>query len=332
MRQGDALSVHSAECCDAQRRGGRYPVREHALSNSDANGAGRRWELPGAQWYPVLEGECDMRVPQVSERIKEAPAHALRGVFAGIGQLLLITDKLRNKASHQDVSHARTPVASKTVTDTTVTSSAGRDAGTAPVDTAAAPAAATAAPAAPAPASAETVAEGEAVTAEPVASKPAARPRRTAAKPVTGKPVTAKPPAKPATAKPVTPRRTAAKAAAAEAAESAGEAPKPPRRQSPRNFDKTGNVRVLGDKAAGAAPAPERTAAAAEPAAATEPTAAAAPLPNYDELSVASLRARLRNLDVAQVRQLAEYERAHTARADVLSMFERRIAKLEAEA
>src|SRR6185436_13009619 len=178
MRQGDALGVHSAECCDAQRRGGRYPVREHALSNSDADGAGRRWELPGAQWYPVLEGECDMRVPQVSERIKEAPAHALRGVFAGIGQLLLITDNLRNKASHQDVPHARTPVASKSVTDTTVTSPAGRDAKTAPADAAAAPpaAAATAAPAAPAaaaaapaaapaPAPAEAVAEGEAVTA-----------------------------------------------------------------------------------------------------------------------------------------------------------------------
>ena len=38
-----------------------------------------------------------MRVPQVSERIKEAPAQALRGVFAGIGQLLLVTDKLRHK-------------------------------------------------------------------------------------------------------------------------------------------------------------------------------------------------------------------------------------------
>ena len=38
-----------------------------------------------------------MRVPQVSDRVKEAPAQALRGVFAGIGQLLLITDKLRNK-------------------------------------------------------------------------------------------------------------------------------------------------------------------------------------------------------------------------------------------
>ena len=273
-----------------------------------------------------------MRVPQVSERIKEAPAHALRGVFAGIGQLLLITDKLRNKASHQDVPQARTPVASKTVTDTAVTSRAGRDAETAPVEAAAAPAAATAAPSAPAPA--EAVAEGEAVTAEPVPAKPAARPRRTAAKPVTGKPVTAKPPAKPATAKPVTPRRTAAKAAAAEAAESAGEAvPKPPKRQSPRDFDKTGNVRVLGEKADSpvASAAPAAATAAPEPSAAPEP-AAAAPLPNYDELSVASLRARLRNLDVAQVRQLAEYERAHAARADVLSMFERRIAKLEAEA
>src|ERR1700759_5878438 len=100
---------------------------------------------PGAMWYPVLEGECDMRVPQVSARIKEAPAPALRGVFAGIGQLLLITDKLRNKASHQDVPHARTPVASGTVTDTTVTSPAGRGAGTAPA--AAAPAGPAAAPA-----------------------------------------------------------------------------------------------------------------------------------------------------------------------------------------
>src|SRR5882672_2798168 len=100
---------------------------------------------PGAQWYPVLEGECDMRVPQVSERIKEAPAQALRGVFAGIGQLLLITDKLRNKASHQDVPQARTPGASETVTDTSVTSPAGQGA-----KTAAAPASATAANAGPA--------------------------------------------------------------------------------------------------------------------------------------------------------------------------------------
>src|SRR5260370_1339802 len=84
---------------------------------------------PGATWYPVLEGECDMRVPQVSERIKEAPAQALRGVFAGIGQLLLITDKLRNKASHQAVPRARAPGAAETVTDPIATSPPGRTAG-----------------------------------------------------------------------------------------------------------------------------------------------------------------------------------------------------------
>jgi len=61
-----------------------------------------------------------------------------------------------------------------------------------------------------------------------------------------------------------------------------------------------------------------------------EAGAAEAPLPNYGELSVASLRARLRNLDIGQVRELAEYEKAHAGRADVIAMFERRIAKLEA--
>jgi hypothetical protein len=306
-----------------------------------------------------------MRVPQVSERIKEAPAQALRGVFAGIGQLLLITDKLRNKASHQDVPRARTPGPSETVTDTTVTSPTGHGAGTAAAPAGAAggeagpalvdagpTAEAAAAPAASAPAAsvpaaaaatpAEAVTESEAVIAETAPARPATT-RRTTVKPVANKPVTAKPPAKPATAKPATakpttPRRTAAKAAAAEAAEAAGDAvPRPPKRQSSRNFDKTGNVRVLGNEAEIPAPepaaaAPEPATAAPEPVAAAEPAATAAPLPNYDELSVASLRARLRNLDAAQVKELAEYERAHAARADVLTMFERRIAKLEAEA
>jgi hypothetical protein len=203
-----------------------------------------------------------MRVPQVSERIKEAPAQALRGVFAGIGQLLLITDKIRNKASHQDVPRATTPRTSGTVPDAAVTSPAGQDAGT------------------------------------------AAPPAETAA-------------AKPVTAKPPTARRATVKAAAADSAVSAGEAPKPPKRQSARDLDKTGNVRLIDGETPGAA---------------VRAAPGAPPLPNYDELSVASLRARLRNLDVTQVRQLAEYERAHAARAEVLTMFERRIAKLEAEA
>src|SRR5579872_554960 len=43
-----------------------------------------------------------MRVPQVTERIKEAPVVVLRGMLAGIGQVLLITDKLRNKTAPED--------------------------------------------------------------------------------------------------------------------------------------------------------------------------------------------------------------------------------------
>src|ERR1700685_1263559 len=56
-----------------------------------------------------------LRAPQVSDRIREAPAQALRGVFAGIGQLLLITDKLRNKPpASQQVPQARAPEPSET--------------------------------------------------------------------------------------------------------------------------------------------------------------------------------------------------------------------------
>ena len=231
-----------------------------------------------------------MRVPQVSERIKEAPAQALRGVFAGIGQLLLITDKLRNKPSaDQDVLRARTPQASETITDTRVTVPGDQGAGTDAAEPAAAAAAAASAPAAAAAsAPAEAVSGGEtaeAAEAAPVAAGPGG--------------------AGPGEAAPA----------------------KPPKRQSSRDFDKTGNVRLLGDGT-------DSTArdAAAPGAAAPGPAGAGAPIPNYDELSVPSLRARLRNLDVTQVRQLAEYERAHAARADVLTMLERRIAKLEAEA
>ena len=295
-----------------------------------------------------------MRVPQVSERIKEAPAQALRGVFAGIGQLLLITDKLRNKTpADQDVPRARTPEAPAKAT---VTSPAGQRGQTATAPAEPAPAEPTpgkpaaAEPVTSAPAPAEAAAADAAVAAEPAAEIDTAKPataRRTPAKPATAKPTTAKSAAKPATA-----RRAAAKPTPAGPA--GAEPPKPPKRQSPRDFDKTGNVRLLGDEEGGSAlsataPAsPAAPASTADPVTAPEPVTAAepvssaepvsgsadseAPLPNYDELSVASLRARLRNLDVAQVGRLADYERAHAARAEVLAMFERRIAKLEAEA
>ena len=228
-----------------------------------------------------------MRVPQVSDRIKEVPAQALRGVFAGIGQLLLITDRLRNKAP-ADVPRPRTPERSQPVSDATV-------------------------------------------------SEPGVRQEK-AAEPA---------PAQPGPAQPAPTQAAGAKPSSVKSAPAKGAAAKPSRAPRTRDFDKTGNVRLLDDaetaaampvSATPAAAAPVRpapvspaSAAAAPAAVGSKPGDSGPPLPNYDELSFASLRARLRNLDVAQVRQLAEYERGHAARADVIAMFERRIVKLEAD-
>jgi hypothetical protein len=68
-----------------------------------------------------------------------------------------------------------------------------------------------------------------------------------------------------------------------------------------------------------------------DPAVVAEPSAAAGealPVPNYDQLSVASLRARLRVLDATQVQVLLDYEKAHEGRPAVITMFERRLTKL----
>jgi hypothetical protein len=62
------------------------------------------------------------------------------------------------------------------------------------------------------------------------------------------------------------------------------------------------------------------------------PQAAAAqapPIPGYDDLSIPSLRARLRVLDAGAVQALLSYERAHAHRDDVITMFERRLSRME---
>jgi cytoskeletal protein RodZ len=81
--------------------------------------------------------------------------------------------------------------------------------------------------------------------------------------------------------------------------------------------------------------------AVAEPATATEPEAtteaeaavepgpvAELPLANYDELTVASLRARLRNLSNDDINQLVTYEQAHQDRPEVIKMFKNRLIKM----
>ena len=178
-----------------------------------------------------VPGRIEMRVPQVTERMKEAPAHALRAVFAGIGQVLLVADRLRSRAADG----ANRPPAA---------------------------------------------------TPEPDAAHGAAVPEaRTSA------------------------ASTAASADSVAAAAAAAAATTAP--------------------AAAAAPAARAATAAATPGPAAAPAVDDLPVPNYDELSVPSLRARMRSLSPAELRELVAYESTHAARTAVLAMFERRLAKID---
>jgi hypothetical protein len=198
-----------------------------------------------------------MRIPQqVAERVKEAPAQALRTVFSGIGQVLLVADRIKNRAAEPE----RTQPA----------------------------AAATPAQSSPGQGVAEDETRWRSLDETGnvrLLSEEDLPPAKSAE--------AAEPPA-------AEPGRAAAEAPAAEPERAAAEAP-----------------------AAKAKP----PAAKAKPPAA--PDQAALPVPNYDDLTLASLRARLRNLDQSQVRMLLDYEKAHAGRPDVLTMFERRIAKIE---
>ncbi len=75
-------------------------------------------------------------------------------------------------------------------------------------------------------------------------------------------------------------------------------------------------------------------AAAPEAVAPQAPESAAAdvalPLANYDTLTVASLRARLRPLNPGDLAVLIDYEKAHQGREEVIGMFQRRIVKIAA--
>jgi hypothetical protein len=57
----------------------------------------------------------------------------------------------------------------------------------------------------------------------------------------------------------------------------------------------------------------------------------APPLPGYDDLSLPSLRGRLRTFDAPTIKAILAYEQAHARRDDVIAMLERRLAKITAE-
>jgi hypothetical protein len=212
-----------------------------------------------------------MRIPQqVPERVKEAPAQALRAVFSGIGQVLLVADRIKNRGAEPE--RAR-PVAAAP----SAQSSSGQAA----------------------PAS-ETRWRSLDQTGN-VRLLPEEDPSRPAAE------------ARPAVAPAATTEQAAEPPATADQATEPATAAEPPAAEPP-----TGQtvMEPAATEAVAQAPATEQ---------------AALPVPNYDDLTVASLRARLRNLDQSQVRMLLDYEKAHAGRADVLTMFERRITKLDSD-
>jgi hypothetical protein len=237
-----------------------------------------------------------MRIPQVSEKVKEAPANALRSAFARVGQLLLVTDRMKNKSGD---SKQTAPEDAATATEEE------------PAATAEAPAAPEAAGSAAADVAAGSGEAGGAAEADGATGVTGAPAVTTVA---SGAAETKAPATKPAARKP------AAKKPAATT---------------------SGNVRLLpdeGEKSTPAAKAPaapavaEVLAVAEVPAVAKVPAAGSElPLANYDQLTVASLRARLRGLSIEQVRTLITYEQRHENRADIIAMFERRVAKLESE-
>ncbi len=263
-----------------------------------------------------------MRVPQVSDRLKEVPAQALRGVFAGIGQLLLITDKLRNKTpAGTDVPRARTPEATGTVPQESVTVT------DAPADSVPA-ARQPAEPAATETPKASRTSKAAAAPQDPAAAGPSSTPRVPKARDfdktgnvrlLGGADAAAR-----AAGKTAKTGKASRAGQAGEASASANTGPateaspaadaSPPADASPAA--EAGSVAGAGSVAEGAG----------------GPADSGPPLPNFDELTVPSLRARLRNLDIGQVRQMLQYEQGHAARPEVITMFERRIAKLEAEA
>ncbi|MEU7749149.1 hypothetical protein [Nonomuraea sp. NPDC049158] len=73
--------------------------------------------------------------------------------------------------------------------------------------------------------------------------------------------------------------------------------------------------------------------AATETVTATETKVAAdlaEPLPGYSELTVASLRARMRGKSAEQITELIAYEQATSGRPEVVRMYENRLVKLQA--
>lgn len=258
-----------------------------------------------------------MPIPQVNDRIKEAPVVVLRAVFAGIGQLLLTADKVRAKAAEQVWSPDR-PVPAPASPSQGWQAPEGPRNGTAHTGQAVAERPAERMiPESPGPAAA---AAAPIITPAP---KPAAAPKTTSApRPAAAAKAAAAPKTVPA------PRTAPASKTTAPAKSTAAPKTTPARKTTATPKSAAAPKTAV---AAKTSPAAKTTPAAKTvPAAKATPATEEPPLPGYDDLSLASLRARLRGLDAPAITAMLAYEKAHARREPVITMLERRLAKITA--
>ncbi|MFG3439069.1 hypothetical protein ACGF0J_17635 [Nonomuraea sp. NPDC047897] len=291
------------------------------------------------------------------EKAKELPLMVVQGTLSAAGQALLLVDRMKNSIKGLGGKDKADEADSRPDADeqAAVPAAEDRPARREPVIFAPRPSAA------PEP-------NGAAKDKpEPVIFSPAAKPA--APEPVAAEPVAAapEPVVRPAETKaPEAPLEAAAKATAKAATEQATEQATEPTTGQATGTDAEGLAKDLAEepvttaKAAVKAkpPAKPRASAAkpkgetrrkapAKPKAATPAAEAGArpeatpgtpagaaglvePLPGYDDLTVASLRARMRGKSAEQISALLSYEQATAGRPEVVRMFENRLAKLQA--
>ncbi len=226
-----------------------------------------------------------MPIPQVNDRIKEAPVVVLRAVFAGIGLILLTADKVRARAAEQVWTPDRPPAPGLRSTVP------GPRNGTTHAEPA--------------------FAEHSAVREAPVSPAPTPAAKTTPA----AKSAQA---TKPAATSKVAPATKPAPATKVAPATKTARATKP----APASKPAPATTPAPATKVAKTVPAPRAPKA--------DQVAAEPPLPGWDDLSLASLRARLRGFDAPTIRAMLAYEQAHARREPVITMLERRLAKITA--
>lgn len=227
---------------------------------------------------------------ELREKAKELPLVVLRTVLAGVGQAILFADRVRAKI--RQYTRPRPEEGGPARVPEEERTGPERPERREPIIFA------------PRPVNGNGLGKGDVAAAEPVIVTPPARPAPAAEPPGPEKPA-------PAAERPAEP------------------APAPPPAESPA--EPSAEPPAAAEPEPAAAPEPE-PAAAPEP----EPAERAAapvppePVPGYANLSLASLRARMRGKSIAQMRELLDYEKATLGRPEVIRMFENRLAKLEA--